>query len=301
MLLRGDLWDYIPLKDTDAYQGLAFLHEHRIFHRVRTNSLFHHLSVKFHARSFFQDITWLNALINHLPNRDILGLETNLLRKQLRAEGRSSYALFDFNLSIMLPPGRPLSSYRLPIEECIPGVADKPWGVIWESELDFNPFAYDVGCMGVRFSDRFQVSIITSQLLHSNFTYIPFNTTQYYTPMIPMLAPLLDGMLTPDIKKRFTAAEALSFLETLLSQLDSKTLAQQPIAQSLVAWKHWDRWEGLPDEFVRQWDAYRIPQPSFQTRLLRKVCEYELGWLLVAFLRKMVRRLRAVFVPCVTE
>lgn len=116
-----------------------------------------------------------------------------------------------------------------------------------------------------------------------------------------MLAPLLDGMLTPDIKKRFTAAEALSFLETFRSQLDSETLAQQPIAQSLVLWKYWDRWKGLPNEFVRQWDAYRIPQSSFRTRFLRKVCEYELGWLLIGFLRKMVRRLRAVFMPSVTE
>ena len=55
-------------------------------------------------------------------------------------------------------------------------------------------------------------------------------------------------MLTPDIKKQFTAAEALSFLETLLSQLDSKTLAQQLITQSLIAWKHWDHWEGFPDD-----------------------------------------------------
>lgn len=78
-------------------EGLAFLHEHRIFHRV--------------------DITWLNALINHLPNRDIIGLKTNPIRKQLRAEGRLSYALFDFNLSIMLPLGKPLLSYLLPIEE----------------------------------------------------------------------------------------------------------------------------------------------------------------------------------------
>ena len=105
-----------------------------------------------------QDLTWCNMLVNHLPNGFIYmpEFEKNPVRKQLRSEGRLSYAIFDFDLSLMLPSGKPLSEYRLPIHVCFSGALYKPWGVA-EAQLDFNPFAYDVGCLGIRFCQRFQV------------------------------------------------------------------------------------------------------------------------------------------------
>ena len=66
----------------------------------------------------------------------------------------------------MLPTGNPLRVYRLPIIEAFSGVPFKPWGVE-EAQLDFNPFAYDVGCLGTLFCLYFQVrySLLIGQAL----------------------------------------------------------------------------------------------------------------------------------------
>jgi len=114
-----------------------------------------------------------------------------------------------------------------------------------------------------------------------------------------MLAPFLDGMVTPDIEARFTAGEALTFLENFRSRLGAEMLAQRPIQRpnaNLVPFGDWDRWAGLPDDFVRQWSAYRIPPPSYHLRLLRMVCRYVYGWHAVTF-RKLARRIRTIVTP----
>jgi len=95
-------------------------------------------------------------LVSHLPNGFMPEVKKNLVRKQLRFEGRLTYAIFDFDLSLMLPSGKPLSEYHLPIDVSFSGALNKPWGVA-EAQLDFNPFAYDVGCLGIRFCQIFQV------------------------------------------------------------------------------------------------------------------------------------------------
>ena len=115
-----------------------------------------------------------------------------------------------------------------------------------------------------------------------------------------MLAPFLDGMVTPDIEARFTAAEALAFLENFRRQRDAKVLAQRPIQRpnaDYVPYDHWDRWAGLPGDFVREWSAYRIPPPSYRLRLLRMICEYVYGWHAVTFFRKLARRIKAIIAP----
>ncbi|KAG5727405.1 hypothetical protein E4T56_gene11967 [Termitomyces sp. T112] len=60
-----------------------------------------------------------------------------------------------------------------------------------QGEFDFNPFAFDVGMLGVLFCHEFQ----------------------YLTWTAPMLAPLLDRMTTRYIERRFKASEALQFFE----------------------------------------------------------------------------------------
>ena len=105
-----------------------------------------------------QDLTWWNTLVSHLPNGFIYKpeVEKNLVRKQLRSEGHLTYAIFDIDLSLMLPSGKPLSEYCLPIDVSFSGALYKPWGVA-KAQLDFNPFACDVGCLGTRFCQSFQV------------------------------------------------------------------------------------------------------------------------------------------------
>ncbi|KAF8526772.1 hypothetical protein JB92DRAFT_3227442 [Gautieria morchelliformis] len=67
-----------------------------------------------------------------------------------------------------------------------------------------------------------------------------------------MFAPLMDRMTTRDISRRFTASQALEFLESFASEL---TLEQ--LEFPAPPWNHghpydkYDRWAGLPDTFIR--------------------------------------------------
>ncbi|KAK0450203.1 hypothetical protein EV421DRAFT_1779527 [Armillaria borealis] len=54
----------------------------------------------------------------------------------------------------------------------------------------YDPFAYDVALLGIVFCHEFQ----------------------HLTQFVPMLAPFLDSMVTDDLSRRFTAAQALAFL-----------------------------------------------------------------------------------------
>lgn len=120
-----------------------------------------------------------------------------------------------------------------------------------------------------------------------------------------MLAPLMDGMIIRDIKARVTAAEALAFLESFRTNLGPEVLARQPIEASNTLWSCWDRWAGLPKDFVDQWSADRDPPPTYSFRLLQKICEYDLGWRTVTRLREvardvgaLLRRIQNIFKIC---
>ena len=134
----GILCFLLGFKGADLAQGLAFLHEHRIFHRVRM--LVRQIFLDF-SQSTPQDISESNMLVNHVPSfiNSFSSMEKTLNRRQLRAAGLLTYCLFDFDLSLMLPSGKPLSDYRLPIDESFPGVFYKPHGVE-QDQVDFNPF-----------------------------------------------------------------------------------------------------------------------------------------------------------------
>lgn len=110
-----------------------------------------------------------------------------------------------------------------------------------------------------------------------------------------MLAPLMDGMITRDIKARFTAAEALAFLESFRVNLDPEVLTRRPTEASNTLWNCWDRWAGLPKDFVDQWSADRDPPPTYSFRLLQKICGYDFGWRTVTRLREVARDVGALF------
>lgn len=78
------------------------------------------------------------------------------MRLDLQANGHIRYAWFDFGYSILLPATTPLNKCRLPYTGTHYGAWDGPHDVK-QGEYDYNPFAYDVGCVGRSFCAHFQV------------------------------------------------------------------------------------------------------------------------------------------------
>ncbi|KAG6807496.1 hypothetical protein H0H93_001543, partial [Arthromyces matolae] len=79
-----------------------------------------------------------------------------------------------------------------------------------QGEFDFDPFAWDVGSMGLVFCFYYDVG--PSTVTYSLWLLMDV-LNQHLTVPAPMLAPLFDKMVTRDVTKRFTAQQALSFLE----------------------------------------------------------------------------------------
>ncbi|KAJ3501983.1 hypothetical protein NLJ89_g9094 [Agrocybe chaxingu] len=222
-------------------KGLAFLHEKRIFHR---------------------DLDPQNLYVNHFCCTKCL--EDNPFRHELRKGGQTKYAIADFNLSIMFAPDTSLRDCRLPTSEAY-GV-DQATHEVYYAHPDFNPFAYDVGALGIQFCYRYG----------------------HLTPQIPILAPLLGGMVTYDISKRFTAAEALSFLyenrklltEQQLSAVPSTDMDNPDILSQ--TWDQRDRWSGLSAEDLARWGRYRETMPNyFERTVIGWLCCRMWGWRIV--------------------
>ena len=118
---------------------------------------------------FSQDINDENVLISHFC--DARTEWRCDVRQDLRSRRLLSYALFDFDFSILFPRDIDRRFCRLPYE--------RSWGTFClvydtaQGEFDFNPFVFEVGNLGVTFCDLFQVNIL---LLFSIIAYESFNS-----------------------------------------------------------------------------------------------------------------------------
>ncbi|KAF8067479.1 kinase-like domain-containing protein [Lyophyllum atratum] len=212
-------------------KGLRFLHKHRIVH---------------------MDIKLGNILVNHFGRQS--DDHTNMLRQSLRSQNRLTYALFDFDCSTMFPQSYTPEECRLPYQ--------RSWRTLYfqvpsdtsHGEPDFDPFAFDVGMLGVMFCHRYQ----------------------HLTPKVPMLAPLFDRMITRNIPQRFTAAEALLFFEEqVYPQTTESQLEEDPVTlrdSNFLPFDFYDRWGGLDPSFVEKWAAFREPPVPWRIRVLRFIC-----------------------------
>ncbi|KAG5730781.1 SH3 domain-containing YSC84-like protein 1 [Termitomyces sp. T112] len=212
-------------------KGLTFLHEHRIAHG---------------------DIKTSNILVNHV-DRDFLD-DANRFRRLLRSQSKLIYAFCDFDGSTMFSPSMSLDECRLPSHVSFNTLADQVPADTSQGEFDFNPFAFDVGMLGVLFCQEFQ----------------------YLTPTVPMLAPLLDRMTTRYIERRFKASEALQFFEEEVLPRTPKNILSSCLPQRTAtgAYDTFDRWVGLDPDFVDQWTAFREPPVPLHLQYLRHICQY---------------------------
>ncbi|KAG6819160.1 hypothetical protein H0H93_014774 [Arthromyces matolae] len=216
------------------------------------------------------DIRLENILVNHAEswNNDRL----NERRQLLCDEGKLVYALFDFSHAHMFPRNISMEECRLPS-----GLAFAIWPELrpydtHQGELDFDPFAFDVATLGILFCREFQ----------------------HVIPVAPMLAPLLDKMTTWDVSQRFTAAEALTFLD---EHVGPCTVSQDAMIWDIPRDSYpkmhgtFDRWKDLRPDFVQKWSAYRETPTPLHIRLLRKICEPNWGYWLVRLFRRLGRRI----------
>ncbi|KAG6873653.1 hypothetical protein C0995_012585 [Termitomyces sp. Mi166 len=182
-----------------------------------------------------------------IPVLDVLPCEGHWLAVMPSISKQTIYSSIT-STWITLISGTPVVSLYVP----------KVPGDTLQGELDFNPFAFDVGMLGVMFCQEFQAS--RSRITH----------------MVPMLAPLFDRMTTRNIARRFKASEALQFFEEQVIPLTPKhvlSLATEPRGK-YGAYDYYDRWKYLDPDFVEKWAAYREPPVPLHIRYLRELCLY---------------------------
>jgi hypothetical protein len=103
-----------------------------------------------------QDPCFANALVNHFSGPSFT--KPTSLRAPLRHRKRLAYAWMDFNVSVFLPPSVDHATFRLPYKESLLGRGPHPYDTA-QGELDYDPFALDVGTLGVAFCYGFQVRL----------------------------------------------------------------------------------------------------------------------------------------------
>jgi hypothetical protein len=203
----------------------------------------------------------------------------NTLTKQVR------YCYIDFDISMILPK----DVSRLSSDYAFEGLGLWQPRDVHAGEHDYDPYAFDVACLGNVFASEFDVSGFVRVVLRSLLTMY-----QAMVPQVPMLAPLLDKMTTEDIQARFSAREALNF--TLLinesltdDQRKSRPLPRDPEAGTWRTIGH--RWVGLPDYFVKQWSpSYAAVQPNLFVRFIRWMCDYDFAFRVIRWIRRTIRR-----------
>ncbi|KAG6835654.1 hypothetical protein H0H93_016095 [Arthromyces matolae] len=246
---------------SDEYKVLRFLFEQGVPDTIeKFNHVIPVLDLMPFGDFWFADISRGNVLVNHF-GRDQCDRQ-NPTRRHLRHQKQLTYALFDFELSTKFPSSWSDKQCRLPYQRSWDGTPGFVPPDTWQGEFDFDPFAWDVGAMGLVLADRFQ----------------------HLTIHVPLLAPLFDKMLTRDVPRRFTAQQSLDFFDTVVypgtSQEQLDLGVEEPPREPI------DRWTGLDPEFLERWSSYRERPLPLTTQILRFICEYP--WILhtIAFIRK---------------
>lgn len=99
-----------------------------------------------------------NVLVNHYSNSWSLPG-----RSELRRDGLLSYAVIDFDISVAFRRDAERSVCRLPSAMSYDGTPPQPDDTT-EEDVDYDPFAFDVGCMGITFCDMIQVRLLAPDI-----------------------------------------------------------------------------------------------------------------------------------------
>jgi hypothetical protein len=92
------------------------------------------------------------------------------------------------------------------------------------------------------------------------------------TEAAPFFAPLFDKMTAHDVRRRFTAEEALVFFEKHAPSIPQTTkLVLDPWGNGSDEVR--DYWADVPSPLVEEWARFREPPVSRTTIFLRHICE----------------------------
>ncbi|CAK5281357.1 unnamed protein product [Mycena citricolor] len=128
-------------------------------------------------------------------------------------------------------------------------------------EYQFNPFALDVYSLGSDFKALFH----------------------HFTPIAPLLAPVIDGMVHWRAASRLTASEALKLLRSMRQEYDSEVGdLPTPARDHSHGRRKIDLWHDLPPKFVKRWKHLRTPPQPMIRHLMARLCS---PWYVAGFVR----------------
>lgn len=229
-----------------------------------------------------QDIDLSNIAINWYCSR----FETDTCAERRREHSHSPavmYALFDFDMSLQLPPDTSLKSCWRPADEAFTGKKLYHAPDVYEGERHYNPFAFDVACLARLYLAHFKVSGSRVDGRHR------LTDMQDVIPVFPVLAPLIGKMSTHVIEERWSAEEALAFFNETLAGLSPDVLDSSVTLQfDLDPLDDPDRyWNQLSADLQCMWKMYRPPPLSWTSRVLRWVNYLtDVGWEVVPRIRR---------------
>ncbi|KAI0369723.1 hypothetical protein BV20DRAFT_945797 [Pilatotrama ljubarskyi] len=216
-----------------------------------------------------KDIHQSNMLINcYTPDTHVADDIGKVLAK-FRTTEDVHYNLFDFNISLRLPMDTSLKKCRRPAHEASWGSPIYHPPDVALGECEYNPFAFDVACLGNLYRVYFSSAV----------------------PAMPLLAPLFDRMTTHVISERFTAPEAADFIDFILAQVSQATLDK-----SLTVYPEWEcgadtdiYWSRTTPEFSARWKQYRTPKRSWFVGVLDRITDLPIAWRLLCSIRYKLR------------